>query len=66
MVGALVKIHEDVEGDLLGFIIYNYHLFLGDTMLYKHIALSKDTSEMQNRQSINWIALYFQKCNSGL
>ena len=39
---APVNIPEDVEGDLVVFIIFNCGLLLGYTIIWAHIALSKD------------------------
>ena len=45
MFGAPVHIIEDVEGDIVVIIIFNFHLFLGYTILWAHISFSKDTFE---------------------
>ena len=43
MFGSPVHIIEDIGGDPVVVIIFNFHFFLGYTILWAHIELSKDT-----------------------
>ena len=63
---APVHIPEDVEGDLVVFIIFNCDLFLGYTILWAHIALSKDifrNVELKNHQRT---CIIIKSCISGM